>query len=171
MLQKYFFWSRRDKGGKELGLFYCNNSKAWPMDEWTIKTPNPWCRLFSEIDLLMDFAALRFTDFIDRRYIPSWLVFSTQLVNCCPHRWMNYTCEPLYLLSDLTPPPQTKYTAYTDSVWLWGWHGEWGVLSCVVDHILQKFYTLLLTRFRTYKIASTPQTKWPVKTTVRDWCL
>ncbi len=46
-----------------------------------------------------------------------------------------------------------------------------GVLSCVVDHILQEFNTLFLTRFRTYKIAAPPQTKTPVKTTFRDWCL
>ncbi len=42
----------------------------------------------------------------------------------------------------------------------WGgmlWGG--GVLSCAIDNILQKFYTLFLTRFRTYKIASPPQTK------------
>jgi hypothetical protein len=32
-------------------------------------------------------------------------------------------------------------------------------LNCVVDHILQEFYTLFLTRFRTYKIASPPPTK------------
>ncbi len=34
-----------------------------------------------------------------------------------------------------------------------------GVLKCTVDHILQEFYALFLTRFRTYKIASPPQTK------------
>jgi hypothetical protein len=44
-------------------------------------------------------------------------------------------------------------------------------LNCAVDHIPQKFYTLFLTRFRTYKIASQPQTKWPLKMTLRDWCL
>jgi hypothetical protein len=32
-------------------------------------------------------------------------------------------------------------------------------LNCSVDHILQEFYTLFLTRFRTYIIASPPQTK------------
>jgi hypothetical protein len=32
-------------------------------------------------------------------------------------------------------------------------------LSCVVDHILQEFNTLFLTTFRTYKIATPPQTK------------
>ncbi len=38
----------------------------------------------------------------------------------------------------------------------------WGVgemLNCAVDHFLREFYTLILTRFRTYKIASPPQTK------------
>jgi hypothetical protein len=45
------------------------------------------------------------------------------------------------------------------------------VLSCVVDHILQEFNTLFLTTFRNYKIAAPPQTKTPVKTTFRDWCL
>ncbi len=33
-----------------------------------------------------------------------------------------------------------------------------GVLKCTVDHILQEFYTLFLTRLRTYKITSPPQT-------------
>ncbi len=39
---------------------------------------------------------------------------------------------------------------------------------CVVDHILQEFNTLHLTRFRTCKIATPPETKTPVKTTFRD---
>jgi hypothetical protein len=47
-----------------------------------------------------------------------------------------------------------------------------GVLNCVVGHILLKFYTLFLTRFRTYKIASPPQTKMTSKDDItRDWCL
>jgi hypothetical protein len=46
-----------------------------------------------------------------------------------------------------------------------------GVLSCVVDHILQESNTLFLTRFRTYKIATPTETKTPVKTTFKDWCL
>jgi hypothetical protein len=37
--------------------------------------------------------------------------------------------------------------------------GGGGVLNCSVYHIQQEFYTLFLTRFRTYKIASPPQTK------------
>jgi hypothetical protein len=40
-----------------------------------------------------------------------------------------------------------------------GGGGAGGILNCTVDHILQEFYTLFLTRFRTYKIATPPQTK------------
>jgi hypothetical protein len=46
--------------------------------------------------------------------------------------------------------------------------GGWWVLSCVVDHILQEFNNMFLTRFRTFKIATPPQTKTPEKTTFRD---
>ncbi len=98
------------------------------MDEWTIKTPNPICRLFFKIDLLTDFAALCLTDFIGWICIHSWLVFSTQLVNCCPHGQRNYTCVvlPLYLLYD-PPPPPPICAVYTDSIWLWGgWGGGGG---------------------------------------------
>ncbi len=84
------------------------------------KDNEPICGLFCKIDLLTDFAALCLRDFIDWRYIHSWLVFSTQLVNCCPHVQRNYTCVllfPLYLLSDLSPPPsQTKCTVPLQTV-------------------------------------------------------
>jgi hypothetical protein len=43
------------------------------------------------------------------------------------------------------------------------------VLSCFVDHILHEFNTLA--RFRIYKIATPPQTKKLVKTTLRGCCL
>jgi hypothetical protein len=86
--------------------------------------------------------------------------FSTQLVNCCPHGRRNYTYVllPLYLLSDLHPS-QSICTVYTDNLWLWGWGWGGGVVSFVVDHILQELNTLFLTRVRTYKIATPPQTK------------
>ncbi len=48
----------------------------------------------------------------------------------------------------LLPPPRVK--VYAEIVWLWG---------SVGDHILQKFYTLYVTRFRTYKIPYHPKTK------------
>jgi hypothetical protein len=40
-------------------------------------------------------------------------------------------------------------------------------LKCTVDHILQEFYTLSLTRFRTYKIAVPPQTKMTSKDDIK----
>ncbi len=77
------------------------------------------------------------------------LVFSTQLCELCP----------FYNLLSGSPPPHPqpkKSRVFTDSVWL---GGVVGVLSCVGDHILQEVNTLFLTRFRTYKIATPPQTK------------
>jgi hypothetical protein len=62
----------------------------------------------------------------------------------------------LYLLSDLLPPPPLPNV---QTVCDWGGGGVGGVLKCTVDYILQEFYTLFLTRFRTYKIASPPLTK------------
>ncbi len=39
----------------------------------------------------------------------------------------------------------------------------YSIVSISMDHILQEFYTLFLTRFRTYKIASPPLTKMTSK--------
>jgi hypothetical protein len=61
----------------------------------------------------------------------------------------------LYLLSDRLPPPPLPNVQNIQTVCDCG---GGGVLKCIVDHILQVFYTLFLTRFRTYKIASPPQT-------------
>jgi hypothetical protein len=84
---------------------------------------------------------------------------STQLVNCCcPHGRRNYTCCTVAPLPSLLPalPPVRIYSIYRQCVAV---GGGVGVFSCVVDHILQEFYTLFLTRFRTDKIASPPQIK------------
>jgi hypothetical protein len=82
------------------------------------------------------------------------------------------TVAPLqYLLSDLLPPPtpsQRKCTLYTDCC-VAGVGG--GVLNCTVYNILQEFYTLFLTRFRTYKIVSPPQTKMTSKDDIKGLCL
>jgi hypothetical protein len=113
---------------------------------------------FLSVDMLTDFAAFCLTDFLDWRYIHSWFVFSTQLVNCCPHGRRNYTCVllPLYCTFSLTspsppPPSQTKCTVYTDSVWVWGGGGVEmycgpyfaGDLHSVSDQIqnLENFFT------------------------------
>ena len=86
------------------------------------------------------------TDFKDGRYIHSWLVFSTQLVNCCPHGQRNelYLCTVaplLYLLSDLLPPsplPNVQYIVYRQCVPVGGGGGGveiyCGPYSAVVLH-------------------------------------
>ncbi len=63
----------------------------------TYKDTKPYTSVFLSVDLLTDFAAFCLTDFIDWRCIHSWFVFSTQLVNCCPHGRRNYTCVLLPL--------------------------------------------------------------------------
>ncbi len=42
-----------------------------------------------------------------------------------------------------------------------------GGVEITVDHILQEFYTGFLTRFKTYKIASPPQTKMTSKDDIK----
>ncbi len=77
------------------------------------KDTKPYMSAFLLVDLLTDYAAFCLTDFIDWRYIHSWFVFSTQLVNCCPHERRNYTCVllPLYCTFSLTssPLPNVQY--------------------------------------------------------------
>jgi hypothetical protein len=126
------------------------------------KDTKPYMSAFVSVDLLTDFAAFCLTDFIDWRYTHSWFVFSTQLVNCSPP-WMKelYLCTVahlLYLLSDLLPPPPLPNVQNIQTMCDCGGGGG-EVLKCTVDHFLQEFYTLFLTRFETYKIASPPQTK------------
>jgi hypothetical protein len=117
------------------------------------KDTKPYTSAFLSVDLLTDFAAFCLTDFIDWRYTHSWFVLFDPACELLPP-WTKelYLCTvaPLqYLLSDLLPPP--PFAIYSK--------GGGGVLKCTVDHILQEFYTQFLTRFRTYKIASPPQTK------------
>jgi hypothetical protein len=76
-------------------------------------------------------------------------------------RFLKYIA-PLTFLSGSTPtplPPIPKVKVqYIQTVC--GWEGTGGeVLSCVGDYILQEFNTQFLTRFRTYKFATPPQTK------------
>ncbi len=97
------------------------------MDEWTIKTPTPICRLFFIIDLLTDFAAFYRLEisFTHGWYFrPSlWTVApmdrGTILAYCCPS---TFSLNP--------PPPQTKSTVYSDSVWLCVCVGGGGVELC-----------------------------------------
>ncbi len=88
------------------------------------KDTKPYMSAFRSVDLLTDFAAFCLTDFIDWRYIHSWFVFSSQLVNCCPHGRRNYTLL-VYCCPSAAPSlwPPSQCTVYTDSVWLWGGGG------------------------------------------------
>ncbi len=108
------------------------------------KDTKPNMTAFLSVDLLTDFAAFCLTDFIDWRYIHSWFVFSTQLVNCCPHGRRNYTllvyCCPSPVPS-LWPPspsplPNVQYIQ-TECDWGGGWGGVQmycGPYSAVVLH-------------------------------------
>ncbi len=132
------------------------------MDKLTIKTPNPICRLFFKIDLLTDFAALCLTDFIGWRCIHSCLVFSTQLVNCCPHGQRNYICVllPLYLLYDL--PPNYMNSMY--SMWLWGGGGG-GVELCCRPYSAGVLHSVSDQIWNLQNCFTTPK-QLPVKTTL-----
>ncbi len=133
------------------------------MDEWTIKTPNPICRNFFNTDLLTDFAALCLTDFIGWRYIHSVVCIFDPACELLPP-WPKelYLCT-VALLPSLwpSPPPPKLNVQGTDIVCDCGGGGGegGGMLKCAVYHILQEFYTLFPTRFRTYKIATPPQTE------------
>ncbi len=132
------------------------------------KDTKPYMSAFLSVDLFTDFAAFWLTDFIDWRYIHSWFAFSTQLVNCCPQGRRNYTLLVYFCPStvpSLWPPspcPPSQCTLYTDIAWLWGGGGEgsWNVLWTI-------FCRSFLTRFRTYKIASTPLTKMTSKDDIK----
>ncbi len=97
------------------------------------KDTKPYMSPFLSVDLLTKFAAFCLTDFIDWRYIHSWFVFSTQLVNCCPHGRRNYMVVLVYCcpstVPSLWPPtpsppsPPSQCSIYTDSVWLVGGGG------------------------------------------------
>jgi hypothetical protein len=78
------------------------------------KDTKPNMSAFLSFDLLTDFAAFCLTDFIDWRYIHSWFVFSTLLVNCCPHGRRNYTSVllPLYCTFSLTSSPLPPFPMY-----------------------------------------------------------
>ncbi len=137
------------------------------------KDTKPYMSAFLSIDLLTEFAAFCLTDFRDWRYIHSWFVFSTHLVNWCPmdegtiYMVLVY-CYPSTVPSlwHHPPPPFPMYSIYRLCD-CGGGGGGGGVLKCTVDHILQEFYTLFLTRFRTYKIASPPQTKMTSKDVIK----
>ncbi len=135
------------------------------------KDTKTYMSAFLSVDLLTDFAAFCLTDFIDRRYINSWFVFLTQLVNWTVAPMDEGTilvyCCPSTVLSDLLPPSQFTVCIYRQFVTC-GEGGGWGG-GCwdVLWTIFCRRITLSLTRFRTYKIASPPQTKMTSKDDIK----
>ncbi len=142
--------------------------KVCTMDEWTIKTPNLICLLFRKIDLWTDFAALCLTDFIDWRYIHSVVcIFDPACEPLPPWTKELFVCTVAPLPSLWRPPPPKLNVQYIQTMCVTVVNVGGGMLSCIVDHILQEFYTLFLTIFRTYKIASKPQTKMTCKDDIK----
>jgi hypothetical protein len=110
------------------------------------KDTKPHISAFLSVDLLTEFAAFCLTDFIDWRYIHSWFVFSTQLVNCCPQGRRNYCA---FSLTSFPLPPFPMYSIYRQCVTVGGGGVEMycgpysaGVLRSVSDQIqnLQNCY-------------------------------
>ncbi len=145
----------------------CFASSSLPcVERINCKRPIPICRLFFQINLLTDIAALCLTDFIDWRYIHSLVGIFDLACELLPPRTKElYLCTVAPLSSLWPPPPLPKLNVLClQTVCVWGGEGGGDELCCV-DHIPQEFYTLFLTRCRTYQITSPLQTKLPVKTT------
>jgi hypothetical protein len=129
---------------------------------------------FLKIDLLTEFAALCLTDFIDSRYIHSVVCIFDPACELLPP-WTKELCTcvllPLYCTFSLTSSPLPPFLIYSicRQCVIVGGGGAGGMLNCAVDHILQEFYTLFLTRFRTYKIATPPQTKMTSKDDIKGF--
>ncbi len=131
------------------------------------KDTKPNMSLFFKINLLTDIAALSLTDFIDWRYIHSVVcIFDPACELLPPWTKEQYLCTvaPLpYLLSDLPPPKlNVLYILYEQCVWL-GVGGMGGCWIVVLHSVSGQFQNL--------QICYTTPNKWPVKTTLRGWCL
>ncbi len=91
------------------------------MDEWTVKTTNPICRLFFKIDLLTEFVSLCLTDFINWRYVHSLVGIFDQASELLPpwtKELLSCTVAPL---SSLWPPPLPKLNEqYIQTACVWG---------------------------------------------------
>ncbi len=141
------------------------------MDEWSIKTPNPICRLSFSWPVNR-FCGILFNRFYRLEIHSLMVCIFVPVCELLPPRKkeLYFTCVllPLYCTFSLTSfplPPFPMYSIYRQCVTVEGG----GVLKCTVDHILQGFYTLFLTRFRTYKIATPPQTKMTSKDDIKGF--
>ncbi len=87
-------------------------------------------------------------------------------------KYLFFTCVllPLYCTISLTsfPLPPSQSTEYTDSVWQWGGGvgGCWNVLWTI---FCRSFTLCFWPDFRTYKIATPPQTKMTSKDDIKGF--
>ncbi len=159
------------------GHFFPIGSTHGRMNYWDTK---PYMLVFLPVDLLTGFAAFCLTDFIDWRYIHSWFVFSTQLVNCSPHGRRNYTllvycCPstvPFLWPPSPSPLPNVQYTCLQTVCDCGGGGVGGGVGWNVLWTIFCRSFTLCFwPDSEPTKLHHQPLQKWPVKTTLRYWCL
>ncbi len=166
VIQSYF----RSEGGRETMEGGDGEDESWTND---YKDTKPYMSAFLSVDLLTDFAAFCLTDFIDWRYIHSWFVFSTQLVNCCTHGRRNYMilvyCCPSTVPSLWPPsPPPLPNVQYIQTVCDCGGGGCWNVLWTI---FCRSFTLCFWLDWEPTKLPHHPKQKWPVKTTLKDRCL
>jgi hypothetical protein len=140
------------------------------MDKWTIKTPNP-----TYMSAFLNWPVNRLCGIVFNRFYRleidslSGLYFRPSLWTVAPMdegTILVYCCPSTFSLT--SPPPQTKCTVYTDSVCDCGG----GDVELCCRSYSAGVYTLFLSRFRTYKIATPPQTKVTSKDDIKGFlCL
>jgi hypothetical protein len=142
--------------------------KHWRM---TYKDTKPYMSAFLSVDLLTEFAAFCLTDFIDWRYIHSWPSLWTVSPMDEGTMWYLCTLAPLlYLFSDLLPPSPLPNVQYIQTVCVC--RGVVGGCWNVLWTIFCRSFTLCFWPYsEPTKLLHHPKQKWPVKTTLRDWCL
>jgi hypothetical protein len=92
-----------------------------------------------------------------------------------PHGWRNYTCvlSPLYCIFSLTSsslPPFPMYSLCRQCVIVGGGgcRGCWNVMWTI---FYRSFTLCFWPDSEPTKLLHHPRQKWPVKATLRDWCL
>ncbi len=121
------------------------------MDELTIKTTNPQCRFLNKNWPVNGLCGIVFNRFYRLEMHSLMVGIFDPACELLPPWTKEHTCVllPLHLLSaSLWPPPplpklNVQYI-YRQCVAV----GVGGMLNCVVDHIMQEFYTLFQTRFQ-----------------------
>jgi hypothetical protein len=78
-----------------------------------------------------------------------------------------YCCPSIFSLTSPPPPPLPKLNVQYIQTKCVSEGG--GRLNCAVDHILQEFYTLFLTRFRTYQNSFTTPNKMTSKDDIKGF--